>query len=54
VDIGGLFNMAYGGEHHLTLQTCIESQGDFAWGRLFIIAKPLSKVTFTSPSHSPK
>jgi len=42
VYIGALFNTAYSGEYHLTLQTCIESEGDYQWGRLFIIAKPLS------------
>jgi hypothetical protein len=35
-----LFNKTYGGEHHLTFQTCIEAQGNPSWGRLFIIAIP--------------
>lgn len=40
---GELFNAVYGGAYHLTLQTCIESNGNSAWGRLFIIARPVSK-----------
>lgn len=36
-----LFNQVYRGEFHLTLQTCIESEGNSSWGRLFIIAKPV-------------
>ena len=36
-----VFYQMYSGEHHLTLQTCIQ-QGDIdAWGRLFVIAYPL-------------
>lgn len=36
----GLFNKVYRGDFHLTLQTCIEKDGELSWGRLFIIAKP--------------
>ncbi|MCL4268439.1 MAG: hypothetical protein KJZ72_02790, partial [Anaerolineales bacterium] len=36
-----LFNQVYRGEFHLTLQTCIENEGNSSWGRLFIIAKPV-------------
>jgi len=39
----GLFNKVYRGDYHLTLQTCIEKDGDLSWGRLFIIAKPISE-----------
>jgi hypothetical protein len=35
-----LFNKVYRGDFHLTLQTCIEKDGELSWGRLFIIAKP--------------
>jgi hypothetical protein len=35
-----LFNKVYRGEFHLTLQTCIENEGNLSWGRLFIIARP--------------
>jgi hypothetical protein len=41
-----LFSKVYRGEYHLTLQTCIENEGNLSWGRLFIIAKPISKNTF--------
>ena len=36
----GLFDKVYRGDFHLTLQTCIEKDGELSWGRLFIIAKP--------------
>lgn len=39
-----LFNKVYRGEFHLTLQTCIEKDGNLSWGRLFIIAKPISQT----------
>lgn len=38
----GLFNKVYRGEYHVALQTCIEKDGNLSWGRLFIIAKPIS------------
>lgn len=40
-----LFNKVYRGDFHLTLQTCIQKDGDLSWGRLFIIAKPVSDKT---------
>lgn len=39
-----LFNKVYRGDFHLTLQTCIEHEGNLSWGRLFIIAKPFTPV----------
>jgi hypothetical protein len=36
-----LFNNVYRGEYHLTLQTCIENNGNTSWGRLFIVATPI-------------
>ncbi|MCA1899791.1 MAG: hypothetical protein LDL50_03675 [Chloroflexi bacterium] len=36
-----LFNKVYRGEYHLTLQTCIEKDGNPSWGRLFILAFPI-------------
>ena len=36
-----LFNSVYRGEYHLTLQTCIENNGNTSWGRLFIVATPI-------------
>lgn len=37
-----LFYAVYSGDHHLTFQTCIEQDGDLSWGRLFIVATPVS------------
>ncbi|MBL8098483.1 MAG: hypothetical protein JNK81_04840 [Anaerolineales bacterium] len=42
----GLFNKVYRGDFHVTLQTCIEKDGNLSWGRLFIIAKPLNAKYF--------
>lgn len=39
-----LFNKVYRGDYHLTLQTCIENNGNSSWGRLFIIATPVEAV----------
>lgn len=36
-----LFNKVYRGDYHVTLQTCIEHDGNESWGRLFIIAVPI-------------
>lgn len=35
-----MFKRAYLGDRHVTLQTCIEANGNNSWGRLFIIALP--------------
>lgn len=35
-----LFRQVYRGERHITFQTCIEANGNFSWGRLFIMATP--------------
>jgi len=35
-----LFYRMYGGEEHLTFQTCIQEGTEDSWGRLFIIATP--------------
>lgn len=35
-----VFTEMYAGEAHLTLQTCIYANGDYSWGRLFVIALP--------------
>ena len=37
-----LFNKVYGGDRHLTFQTCIAANGISTWGRLFVIAVPIS------------
>lgn len=36
-----LFNRVYTGDHHLTLQTCIQVGSEDSWGRLFVIADPI-------------
>jgi hypothetical protein len=41
-----LFRTVYRGEYHLTLQTCIENEGNLSWGRLFVIAKPIANKSF--------
>lgn len=35
-----LFGKVYRGKRHVTFQVCIEANGNAAWGRLFVIAKP--------------
>jgi hypothetical protein len=35
-----MFKRVYFGDRHVTFQTCIESNGELSWGRLFIIAEP--------------
>ena len=37
-----VFVKMYTGGAHLTLQTCITATGDPSWGRLFVIAEPVS------------
>lgn len=37
-----LFKKVYSGDHHLTLQTCIQVGAEDSWGRIFIIAEPLA------------
>lgn len=37
-----LFTLMYRGDRHVTFQTCIERDGKSSWGRLFVIAEPLS------------
>jgi hypothetical protein len=39
-----LFNKVYRGDYHVTLQTCIENNGNPSWGRLFIIATPVDNA----------
>jgi len=36
-----LFYKVYTGSHHITFQTCIEKDGEYSWGRLFVIATPI-------------
>jgi hypothetical protein len=44
-----MFDRAYLGDHHLTLQTCIAADGISSWGRLFIIASPKSEYLSMDP-----
>jgi hypothetical protein len=37
-----LFDKVYRGSRHVTFQTCIEGGGNLSWGRLFIIAEPIT------------
>ena len=47
-----LFNKVYRGDYHLTLQTCIENNGNSSWGRLFIVATPVENVIGDAESAS--
>jgi hypothetical protein len=38
-----VFRQAYMGARHVTLQTCIAKNGEASWGRLFVIAIPLTQ-----------
>jgi len=44
-----LFNHVYRGDYHLTLQTCIENNGNSSWGRLFIVANPVKNTLTLTP-----
>jgi hypothetical protein len=41
---GQLFKKVYGGEHHVTFQTCIANAESLSWGRLFVLATPKTQV----------
>jgi hypothetical protein len=36
-----LFNRVYSGARHVTFQTCIRANGNWNWGRLFVMAMPI-------------
>jgi hypothetical protein len=38
-----VFRKVYMGDRHVTLQTCIAENGEASWGRLFVIAIPLTQ-----------
>ena len=40
-----MFKRVYGGDHHVTFQTCISAEGNSSWGRLFIVAVPKKTST---------
>jgi hypothetical protein len=48
-----VFNMVYADPGQLVFQTCIEANGDVNWGRLFVIAVPMGRVTNQGLSISP-
>jgi hypothetical protein len=48
--VNDVFRQIYTGDHHLTLQTCIQNSGDREWGRLFILAEPI--YTVQQPTNS--
>ena len=39
-----MFKRVYFGDRHVTFQTCINSDGNASWGRLFILATPKPQV----------
>ena len=45
VSASRLFSSVYAGRHHLTFPTCITNLGDLNWGRLFVIAVPVTDYT---------
>ena len=40
---GELFSKVYGGERHVTFQTCIAANENLSWGRLFVLATPKAR-----------
>jgi hypothetical protein len=42
MDVTTLFNHVYGPGNRLVLQTCIAANGELSWGRMFIIAEPVT------------
>lgn len=38
--VADVFNAVYGGDEHVTFQTCINKDGNASWGRIFIVASP--------------
>lgn len=42
LSVGQMFDRVYKGDRHLTFQTCIANDGISSWGRLFVIARPMS------------
>lgn len=44
LSVGQMFDRVYGGDRHLTFQTCIARDGLSSWGRLFVMAMPKPAV----------
>lgn len=45
---GQLFQKVYGGDRHVTFQTCLQNGNDISWGRIFIIATPVAPAPFAA------
>lgn len=43
---GQVFERVYSGGRHVTFQTCIRAYGNWNWGRLFVLAMPVSSYAF--------
>jgi hypothetical protein len=41
-----LFRKTYTGQRHVTLQTCIYADRNMSWGRLFVIAVPVTEIEY--------
>jgi hypothetical protein len=41
-----LFKKVYKGQRHVTLQTCIYADRNMSWGRLFVIAVPITEMGY--------
>src|SRR3990170_4507568 len=50
ISVTDLFYKVYTQNGQLVLQTCIESDGNSSWGRLFVIAEPAHLVTSLQPN----
>lgn len=44
-----IFKTYYSGEHHLTLQTCLEREGNYSWGLQFVAATPVGGERMSIP-----
>lgn len=48
---GQMFDRVYSGGRHVTFQTCIRANGNWNWGRLFVLAMPLHSYAFHARTH---
>lgn len=48
-----LFTRIYTASGQLVFQTCIDAQGDPSWGRMFVIAEPISDFSPASAANPP-
>ncbi|MBE0409545.1 MAG: hypothetical protein IBX69_07420 [Anaerolineales bacterium] len=54
ISVTELFNRIYAPGDRLVLQTCIESNGNLSWGRLFITASPIDYPVKISYNYRPE